>query len=263
MAIITNKPNMNYGVWAENGNIEQPNNEKVELGWIIEKPRNETMNWLQNRQDRMLQYINQHGIPEWDYQTEYPIDAFVAYGGTVYKAISQNVDKNPTTNQSIWKVAFSTKQEFDNYASQVYNIRNTNGYLTHYVMKSAPVMTATAKGVAYNNTTGKSGYGFNGEVPIVTSNYQTVAEFSGGTNPKDVVTHEQLALAIQVYKVGDIYITTSSQDPAIKFGYGVWERFAEGRTLVGYSSDVTSATPDWLKTINNKYGEYEHKLTVD
>ena len=124
-------------------------------------------------------------------------------------------------------------------------------------------MTATAKGVAYNNTTGKSGYGFNGEVPIITSNYQTVAEFSGGTNPKDVVTHEQLALAIQVYKVGDIYITTSSQDPAIKFGYGVWERFAEGRTLVGYSSDVTSATPDWLKTINNKYGEYEHKLTVD
>ena len=126
MTIITNKPNMNYGLWAENGNIEQPSNEKVELGWIIEKPRNETMNWLQNRQDRMLQYINQHGIPEWDYQTEYPINAMVAYGGTVYKAISQNVDKNPTANQSIWKVAFSTKQEFDNYASQVNNIRNTN-----------------------------------------------------------------------------------------------------------------------------------------
>ena len=53
MAIITNKPNMNYGLWAENGNIEQPSNEKVELGWIIEKPRNETMNWLQNRQDKM------------------------------------------------------------------------------------------------------------------------------------------------------------------------------------------------------------------
>ena len=261
MTIITNKPNMNYGLWAENGNIEQPSNEKVELGWVIEKPRNETMNWLQNRQDKMLQYINQHGIPEWDYQTEYPIDAFVAYSGTVYKAISQNVDKNPTTNQSIWKVAFSTKQEFDNYASQVNNIRNTNGYLTHYVMKSAPVMTATAKGVAYNNTTGKSGYGFNGEVPIITSNYQTVAEFSGGTNPKDVVTHEQLALAIQVYKVGDIYITTSSQDPAIKFGYGVWEKFAKGRTLVGHTDDVTSNSPDWIKSVGREYGEYEHKLT--
>ena len=123
-------------------------------------------------------------------------------------------------------------------------------------------MTATAKGVAYNNTTGKSGYGFNGEVPIVTSNYKTVAEFSGGTNPKDVVTHVQLASAIQVYKVGDIYITTSSQDPAIKFGYGVWEKFAKGRTLVGHTDDVTSNSPDWTKVVGMTYGDYNHKLTT-
>ena len=56
---ILNKPDMNYGVWAEGGNIEIPSSEKVEEGWVIEKPLNETMNWLQNRQDRMLQYINE------------------------------------------------------------------------------------------------------------------------------------------------------------------------------------------------------------
>ena len=42
----------------------------------------------------MLQYINQHGIAEWDNVTEYPINAFVARGGVVYKALSQNVDKD-------------------------------------------------------------------------------------------------------------------------------------------------------------------------
>ena len=61
MSIIP-KPDMSYGVWAENGNIEIPSSEKVEEGWVLEKPYNETMNWLQNRQDRMLQYLNQRGI---------------------------------------------------------------------------------------------------------------------------------------------------------------------------------------------------------
>ena len=66
---ILNKPDMNYGVWAEGGNIEIPSSEKVYEGWVVEKPLNETMNWLQNRQDRMLQYINERGIPEWDSRT--------------------------------------------------------------------------------------------------------------------------------------------------------------------------------------------------
>lgn len=34
---IINKPDMNYGLWAENGNVEIPSSEKVELGWIAEK----------------------------------------------------------------------------------------------------------------------------------------------------------------------------------------------------------------------------------
>ena len=145
MAVINQKPNMNYGVWAYNGNIEVPSSEKVELGWIIEKPLNEQMNWLQNRQDSMLQYINQHGIPEWDDRTEYPIDAFVARGGVVYKALSQNFDRDPTLNVAIWSVAFAS---FDNVAV-IDSIRNEDGYLQHYVQKSNPVMLNVSKGVGY------------------------------------------------------------------------------------------------------------------
>ena len=260
---ILNKPNMNYGVWAEGGNIEIPSSEKVEQGWIIEKPLNETMNWLQNRQDRMLQYLNQRGIPEWDINTEYPVNSFVARSGTIYQAISQNQDADPTLNQSIWKIAFVTYEDFLNYSDKVDNIENQDGYLSYYVKKSDPVFDAPTKGSEYNDTTNSSGYQFVGTTPVISTDGVTVAEFSGGTNPKDVVTHEQLALAIQNYKVGDIYITTASGDPSERLGYGTWERFAEGRTLVGFSSSVSNSIPEWTKVIGSQYGEYEHRLTID
>lgn len=254
---------MNYGVWAEGGNIEIPSSEKVEQGWIIEKPLNETMNWLQNRQDRMLQYLNQRGIPEWDINTEYPVNSFVARSGTIYQAISQNQDADPTLNQSIWKIAFVTYEDFLNYSDKVDNIENQDGYLSYYVKKSDPVFDAPTKGSEYNDTTNSSGYQFVGTTPVISTDGVTVAEFSGGTNPKDVVTHEQLALAIQNYKVGDIYITTASGDPSERLGYGTWERFAEGRTLVGFSSSVSNSIPEWTKVIGSQYGEYEHRLTID
>ena len=143
---IINKPDMNYGLWAENGNIEIPSSEKVELGWIAEKPLNEQMNWVQNRQDAMLQYINQHGVVEWDNATEYPINAFVAREGVVYKALSQNVDKDPTLNTAIWTVAFA---DFS-VATTVNKIRNEDGYVSHYVRKNNPILNANAKGVGYS-----------------------------------------------------------------------------------------------------------------
>ena len=112
MAVITNKPDMNFGIWAENGDIETPSSEKVSSGWDVEKPFKEQMNWVQNRQDMMLQYINQRGVPEWDSRTDYPKDAYTARSGVVYKALSPNTDKDPSSNTSIWTVAFATQQSF-------------------------------------------------------------------------------------------------------------------------------------------------------
>ncbi|CAH1193294.1 Putative tail fiber [Psychrobacter phage D'Alembert] len=259
MAIL-NKPNMNYGVWAEGGNIEIPSSEKVEQGWIIEKPLNETMNWLQNRQDRMLQYINQRGIPEWDLRTEYPSNAFVSRVGRIYKSLSQNIDSDPTLNPEMWEIAFVSYDEFATYVGKVDNIIDTDGYLYNYVRKYAPVMLAPAKGVAYNNPTGVSGMKFSGVVPEIITNGFTVAKFGGGTNPKDVVTHEQLALAIQNYKVGDIYITTANGDPSERLGYGTWERFGKGRTLVGFSDSISNGVPEWTKASGREHGEYKQTL---
>ena len=260
---ILNKPDMNYGVWAEGGNIEIPSSEKVYEGWVVEKPLNETMNWLQNRQDRMLQYINERGIPEWDARTEYPLDAYVARSGVIYKALSPSTDKDPTLHTNIWQIAFVSQADFDNYSDKLDKIENDEGYLGLYVSKANPVMDAPSKGVSYNNKTSDTGLSFNEDVAVINKQGVSVAEFSGGTNPKDVVTHEQLAIAIQNYKVGDIYITTAKGDPSERLGYGTWARFAEGKTLVGFTDSVSNDIPEWVKIAGSEYGEYEHKLTVE
>ena len=261
MAVL-NKPDMNYGVWAEGGNIEIPSSEKVEQGWIIEKPLNETMNWLQNRQDRMLQYLNQRGIPEWDVRTEYPLGAFATRGNKVYEALSQNLDSDPTLSPEIWKIAFVSYSDFIDYSEKVDSIENEDGYLRHYVKKSNPEMDTPCRGIEYNNISNSSGLRFSENTPEISASGVTIATFSGGTNPKDVVTHEQLALAIQNYKVGDIYITTASGDPSERLGYGTWQRFGEGRTLVGFTTSVSNSIPEWAKVNGREFGEYDHKLTI-
>lgn len=260
---ILNKPDMNYGVWAEGGNIEIPSSEKVEEGWVVEKPLNETMNWLQNRQDRMLQYINERGIPEWDSRTQYPLDAFVARSGVIYKAISPNTDNDPTLHTTIWNIAFVSYSDFIDYAEKIDSIENDEGYLGLYVSKANPVMDAPSKGISYYNKTSDTGLSFNEDVAVINKQGVSVAEFSGGTNPKDVVTHEQLNLAIQVFKVGSVYTTTTNEDPSITFGYGTWERFAKGKALVGFTDEVSNDIPQWVKIAGTNYGEYEHTLTVE
>ena len=262
MAVL-NKPDMNYGVWAEGGNIEIPSSEKVEQGWIIEKPLNETMNWLQNRQDRMLQYLNQRGIPEWDVRTEYPLGAFATRGNKVYEALSQNLDSDPTLSPEIWKIAFVSYSDFIDYSEKVDSIENEDGYLRHYVKKSNPEMDAPCRGIEYNNISNSSGLRFSENTPEISASGVTIATFSGGTNPKDVVTHEQLALAIQNYRVGSIYTTTINENPSITFGYGTWERFAEGRALVGFSTSISNTIPEWTKMEGRVFGDYTETITIE
>ena len=263
MAVI-NKPDMNYGIWAENGNIEIPSSEKVELGWIAEKPLNEQMNWVQNRQDAMLQYINQHGIAEWDNVTEYPINAFVAREGVVYKALSQNVDKDPTLNTAIWTVAFADFSQVD----RINKIINQDGYVSHYVRKSAPVLNAVAKGVGYSGDDTDKGVKFDGNDNLyVTNGGDNRYDFNGThTNDNDVIRKSDLQAILEQYtryKVGDLYVTTNQDNPNLILGYGAWERFGEGRVLVGMSDVNNSTAPDWTKYVHSKYGKYEQTLTAN
>lgn len=256
---------MNFGIWAENGDIETPSSEKVSSGWDVEKPFKEQMNWVQNRQDRMLQYLNQRGIPEWDSRTDYPKDAYAARSGVVYKALSPNTDKDPSSNTSIWTVAFATQQSFTTLNTEVGKIKNQAGYLSQYVQTNNPVMSANCRGVSYSNTSGESGLFFNDSIPQILNNRSTTAIFQEVTNlsesSKKVVTMDILQLVLQQYKVGDLYLTTNPANPSVTLGYGSWERYGEGRALVGMST--RSSDPDWTKGAGGVFGSYTHTLTTE
>lgn len=212
MAIIQNKPNMNYGLWGSNGNIAVPTSEKVDLGWIIERPPNEVMNWLQNRQDSMLQFINQRGIPTWDALTEYAKDSYTVRNGILYKALSQNTDKDPTLNSAIWNISFASQTDYTNLYNDVQKIKNQKGYLSDYVQKSAPVMTADAKGIGYKNSTGVSGLTFSGVTPQISVSNEVVAAFKKLTSTQEDSNFVATTAWVQdlIESLGTIYAPTGS-----------------------------------------------------
>ena len=61
----------------------------------------------------------------------------------------------------------------------------------------------------------------------------------------------------KVYPVGSIYISTSSANPSTIYG-GTWERYGQGKTLVGLNESETE-----FSTINKIGGEKTHTLTVN
>ncbi len=65
--------------------------------------------------------------------------------------------------------------------------------------------------------------------------------------------------------VGEGFFTVndyqSASEVAAAKGYGTWQRFAEGKTLVGYSA--STSTLDAYRIMGNEFGEDTHTLTVN
>lgn len=281
---IYNKPNYANGLWAYAGTISIPADEKVAIGHVIERPPYEISNYLENRQDQGIAYLLQHGIADWDNITTYPKFALVKKDGKVYEAIDENDNTDPSANATIWKRAFFSYTEGFNLATVVSNIQTQEGFLSLYVSKANPVLTGRAQGHGYLADSGlpingseNLGFVFNGalldglyhdgSVPVILNDGSIVARFqtpaSITESTKNVVTMDILRAALgsqQGYGIGDIYITTTSGDPATRLGYGTWEKFAQGLTLVGHS-DVGSS-PNWTRTAGTVFGSYDVSLTI-
>ena len=60
--MATSKPDMSVPIWASGSSlITEPSDAKKTLGWEVEKPPVEWMNWLQNRFDEFQRHINENG----------------------------------------------------------------------------------------------------------------------------------------------------------------------------------------------------------
>lgn len=276
MALIP-KPSVNIR-WAEGGNQLEPASEVQELGFVVEKPPYEVVNWLHNKHDTSVAYLYQEGFADWDIETEYSNTSYVKYDGVIYKAKLQNIGKQPDVETDNWEVAFANYQDYLDLYQDLQNTKNVSGHAGNLVYKNAPIMTNKAIGTSFSANSGigtNDGYQFNnhsrdglfhnGTNPVVLNDGTTVASFSGNINTpaaKDVVTFDMLQKYLEVFKVGSLYLTINNVNPAVELGYGTWVRYAEGRALVGYSSDVTANTPDWVKQIGRTFGDYTHKLTI-
>lgn len=278
---VVSRPDYSVGVWASNGDVAAPTSEKIEIGHIVEKPLKEVMNWIQNRQDRGIVYLMQQGISEWVSTETYPLNAYVKRSGVIYKAYTQNEDRDPLSNPDIWKLAFDTYGSAAAVQLEVDKIKNEEGYLDLYVSKNNPVLNSRAEGVSYvaaegvpTLTSDEYGYTFKnhllsglfiaGNDPVILKDGVEVARFSpplnSNENSKKVVTMDILLDFIQTYKVGDLYITTQNENPTTRLGYGTWERYAEGKALVGFSSSTSNKIPEWVKTGGGEFGEYSVEL---
>ena len=97
---------------AKDGEIvEFPN---VKRGWGVTEnlsfiPPMEYFNAAFNRVDKSIAYQLQRGVAEWDKDLEYPIGAVVSLSGVVYVAKSQNTNKNPANEATIWDIVATQK----------------------------------------------------------------------------------------------------------------------------------------------------------
>ena len=89
--------------------VEFPN---VKRGWGVTEnlgfiPPMEYFNAAFNRVDKALAYQLQRGVSEWSADEEYPVGALSVFNGTLYQAKTQNSNKKPSDNTSLWGVVIN------------------------------------------------------------------------------------------------------------------------------------------------------------
>lgn len=274
-------------MWASQGNRAEPTSDKQLEGWVQEIPPHEMENWVQYKQDLAIKYLFQEGIPEWDSSFEYNTTSYVKYNGVIYRLKSgaevPNTAKQPDVETTSWEIAFEPYGASSPLAEEIRKIKELEGHLSLYVSKANPVMDGIAVAPEFQSTS-QGGFTFQntGTDTGMFLNANNEPEFRINNTPKAVVRNSpslqandntivtmamlQQALNAQnerLFPIGISIITQDPRNPAEYLGFGSWDRDLEGRALVGYSSDVTSASPDWVKQVNREFGEYDHVLTVD
>lgn len=130
MAKLT-KPDISVR-WASLGDNSKPLDSYIQNGWEAVKPPRQFFNWLDNRQDSLLAYLNQAGIPEWDAVTEYEGSFSYVQGSDnkVYKCLADNTNTDPTfqpANAAFWVLAFAEKSNFDAVETRVATLETEMG----------------------------------------------------------------------------------------------------------------------------------------
>lgn len=135
---------------AKDGEIvDFPN---IKRGWGVTEnlgfiPPMEYFNAAFNRVDKSIAYQLQRGVAEWDKDLEYPIGAVVSLNGVVYIAKSQNINKNPANEATIWDIV-ATQRLSDSKFAKIDQVIGAN-------QTTKDVTAQRSFNVFYENTTDK------------------------------------------------------------------------------------------------------------
>lgn len=149
-----NKPSLGVA-WAESGSKVEPSDTKKNTGWMVEKPPYEWWNFIEHRQDKMLQHINQHGIAVWDSATEYVANKSYVLGsnGDIYRAVTDSVGVNPVgdTSNKWFRVLdnYYLKGEIDSFIAATIM---PSGAIIDFAMNEAPSGYLVCNGSAVSRT---------------------------------------------------------------------------------------------------------------
>lgn len=175
------KPDIS-SVWAEAGAVIAPSNEKIKLGWTSEVPPHQYENFVQNRQDEMLAYLNQKGVPEWRTGTEYFLGkSFVQDAGKIYKANKNSGGLLPNQKPS----TDATNEYWEQATFSLSDLKQAVGTSTKDVMSQKAVTDALINKVDKGAAATESVLGL---VQLATT-----AEAQALTNDTDALTPAKLA----------------------------------------------------------------------
>lgn len=150
----TIKPSYAY-VWASGGDKLTLSQSMITQGWTVAKPSFQRANAVENRQDAMLQHIDQHGIAVWSADTEYFANKSYVTGsnGEIYRAVADSVGVNPVgdTSNKWYRVLdeFFTKTQAD---ARYLGLAVPSGAVFHFAMQTAPAGYLVCNGAAVSRT---------------------------------------------------------------------------------------------------------------
>lgn len=198
------KPSGINQLWAAGGTKVDPGLVKSNIGWVVELPPYQYQNWLDNRQDTFIAHINQHGIPEWDVETEYQGNLSYTQGsdGFIYKCLATNTGLTPVNplNSAYWVRAFEA------YGSVAVVQNALTAHLTNYATLSGisnpvaaranlSVFSKTESDVRFAALAGSAGQAFNVANATVATHAVPLGQLTSLLLGATEATQGQVALA--------------------------------------------------------------------